>query len=133
MPEANAFDEVHRLIKMGDIIALRKFVASGVDVNSRNRFGWTPLMLAAGEGQTPIVRYLLSAGADIRAINQYGASPLAYAALEGECRTVQALLDAGAPLDVRPHGVSLLEFAGWGGGRHRTQKHFDLLREAGAA
>ena len=132
MPTEDTFEQFHRLIKKCDVIAVREFIASGVDADLRNRFGWTPLMLAANEGHTPIVSLLLSEGADVQAVNDFGASALAYAALRGEWRTIQALLDAGASLEVRPHGVSLLEFAGWGDGRFETQRHFELLRAAGA-
>ncbi|MFL6195534.1 MAG: hypothetical protein ACJ75H_15265 [Thermoanaerobaculia bacterium] len=72
-------------------------------------------------------------GRGVLAINDFGASALAYAALRGECRTIQVLLDAGASLDVRPHGVSLLEFAGRGDGDFKTRRHFELLRAAGAS
>ena len=89
-------------------------------------------MLAAGEGNTPIVSLLLSAGAEVNAVTYFGVSALACAALEGKCRTIQALLDGGASVEVRPHGVSLLEYASHGGGRHQTQRHFALLRAAGA-
>ena len=133
MRSATTFEEFHRLIKKGDVTGLRALVASGADVNLRNRFDWTPLMLAANEGHTPIVTFLLAAGAAVQAVNNAGASALAYAALRGRCRTIEVLLDAGASLDVRPHGVSLLEFANWGDGRFKTRKHFELLQAAGAA
>jgi len=132
MPNEDTFKHFHRLITQGDVVAVLEFIASGVDVDLRNWFGWTPLMLAAGEGHTPIVSLLLSAGADVQAVNNFGASALAYAALRGECLTIQVLINAGAPLEVRPHGVSLLEFAGWSGGREKTQRHFQMLQEAGA-
>lgn len=89
-------------------------------------------MLAASAGHTAIVDYLLSAGASVHAVNKFGASPLAYATLSGECRVIQSLLQAGASIHVKPHGVSLLEFAERGGGRFKTRRHFDLLRDAGA-
>jgi ankyrin repeat protein len=132
MNNEDTFGKFHRFIIKGDLIAVLELIASGVDADVRNQFGWTPLMLAAGEGHTPIVSLLLAAGADVRAVNNYGASALAYAALRGEWLTVQVLIDAGAPVDVRPNGVSLLEFAGWGDGRKKTQRHFQILREAGA-
>jgi len=108
MSTDDTFEQFHQLIKKGDVIAVREFIASGVSVDSRNRFGWTPLMLAANEGHTPIVTLLLSEGANVNAINDFGVSPLAYAALHGECRAIQVLLDAGASLDVRPQ-----EFLSW--------------------
>jgi len=132
MTTDDTFEQLHRLIKKGNLIAVRELIASGVDADIRNRFGWTPLMLAASEGHAPMVSLLLSAGADVQATNDFGASALAYAALRGECRTIQVLLDAGASLDVRPHGVSLLEFAGSGDGCFETQRHLELLRTAGA-
>jgi ankyrin repeat protein len=107
-------------------------VESGYDVNIRNRFGWTLLMLAASHGNTPLVDYLVSRGADVNATNDFGVSALAYAALHGECKAIKKLLDSGASIDVHPHGITLLGFAGWGDGRDRTKQHFDLLRQAGA-
>ena len=132
MATEDKLEQFHRLIKKGDIIAFRAFISSGADANLRNKFGWTPLMLAANEGQTPIVSFLLSAGADVQAVNDFGASALAYAALRGECKTIQVLLDAGASINVCPHGVSLLKFAGWGDGCDKTQRHFQKLQNAGA-
>jgi ankyrin repeat protein len=130
--DANSFDEFQTHIKHGDILRVKALVASGIGPDTRNRFGWTPLMLAALEGHTPIVSFLISAGANINAVNDFGVSPLAYAALEGHCKALDALLAAGASVDVQPHGVSLLEFANRGAGRSRTQDHFTRLREAGA-
>jgi uncharacterized protein len=130
--DANAFDEFQTLIKHGDILRIKTLVASGVRPDTRNRFGWTPLMLAASDGHTPIINYLISAGADVNAVNDFGVSPLAYAALEGHCKALDMLLAAGANVDVQPHGVSLLEFTNRGGGRFRTQDHFTRLRAAGA-
>ena len=132
MPSEDTFKKFHRLINKGDLIAVLELIASGVDVNLRNLFGWTALMLAAGEGHAPIVSLLLAAGADVKAVNNFGASALAYAALRGEWLTIQVLIEAGAPLNVRPNGVSLLEFAGRGDGRIKKQRHFQILQEAGA-
>jgi ankyrin repeat protein len=129
---SDPFDQLQQCIKRGDVIAVRALVASGMPVDLRNRFNWTPLMLAAESGHTAIVDYLISAGANVGAVNNFGASPLAYATLAGECAVVGSLLRAGAPIDVKPHGVSLIEFANWGSGKLKTRRHFDLLRDAGA-
>jgi len=132
MSTEDKFEQFHRLIKKGDVISFRAFLSSGADANLRNKYGWTPLMLAANEGQTPIVSLLLSAGADVHAINNFGASALAYAALAGECKIIQLLLDAGASVKVNPDGFSLLQFANQGEGRFKTKRHLEILREAGA-
>jgi ankyrin repeat protein len=129
---ANSFDEFQTHIKHGDILRVKALVASGVGPDTRNRFGWIPLMLAALEGHTPIVGFLISAGANTNAVNDFGVSPLAYAALEGHCKAVDILLAAGASVDVQPHGISLLEITNRGAGRSRTHDHLTRLREAGA-
>jgi len=89
-------------------------------------------MCAACQGSTPIIRCLITAGADVNAVNDFGVSSLAYAALEGHCKAVELLLKSGARVDVRPHGVSLVQFAQSGAGRFITTKHFDILKKAGA-
>jgi ankyrin repeat protein len=128
----NQYKQFVGLIRKGDLLGVRHLVESGVHVDVQNRFGWTPLMCAAQTGHGPIIEYLLSKGADVNIVNTFGVSAIACAALEGECRAIEILLNAGASVDVRPQGVSLLEFAGWGGGRFRTQRHFELLKSAGA-
>lgn len=124
------FWELYRLIKSGDVIAIRKLIAFGTDVNLRNRFGSTLLSVAAHHGRTDIAGLLLSAGANVHAVSDHGCSALADAALKGHCRTMQLLLDAGAATGVRPYGMSLLAYAGIGG--CQGGRHIELLLEAGA-
>lgn len=126
-----SFDKFGSLIKHGDLLGIRAFISSGANVDARNRFGWTPLMLAVSKGHGPIIDFLISAGADVNAANGFGGSPLAYASLEGRLDVIESLLKAGADVNVQPHGVSLLEFAVRGGGRFRTRAHFERLQEAG--
>lgn len=128
-----SFEVVQVLIKRGDIIALRKLLAEGLDPNLRHKFGSTILMVAAGYGRTDVVRLLLAKGARVNDVDSHGNSSLALAALGGHCATVAALLGAGASVRVSPHGVSLLRFADWGGGASKTRRHFDILRSAGAS
>jgi uncharacterized protein len=124
----------HRLIKKCDIPGVRALIATGADVNARSRFGWTPLMLAAHAGWTPIVECLMANGADPSATSDHnhGYSALALAAIAGHVRTMQKLLDAGASVNVSPLGRSLIEFAQMGIGNSKTCRHVELLRGAGA-
>lgn len=58
---------IHRLIKAvkrGDVAAIESLVESGVDVNGYNAQGLTPLCVAAGKGDTQVLRALLHAGAE---------------------------------------------------------------------
>ncbi len=86
----------------------------GADPNAATGHGETPLMMAAGYGQTGMVRILLSHGADPRAKDVHGASALDNALTGtldidditlGRCRTetVRALLDAAPDLAREVH------------------------------
>jgi len=129
---ADIFDQFQKLIKHGNLLGVKQLVESGADVNIRKFSGWTPLMLAAWKGRTPIVKYLLSVGGDVTAVTAGGDSALGLAALEGECNVIRVLLEAGASVDVQPGGRNLLEYVEWGGGRSKTRRHIEILRAAGA-
>lgn len=101
------FDQAHRAIKRGQLAALREAIPAALDVDKRNQFGWTLLMLAALEGNTKIGALLIERGADVAAVNNFGQSPLSLAAHEGHLPFVKLLISNGASTDVRPHGHSL--------------------------
>jgi ankyrin repeat protein len=128
----NVFLISQRLIKKGNLIDLRSLIESGADVNVRSRNGATLLMCAAIEGDLPIIEFLLAHGADVSATDKAGVSALACAALEGQWRAVRALLRSGAPVNVRPGGLTLLEFTQQGRGCDKTKRHIELLKQAGA-
>jgi ankyrin repeat protein len=47
----------------GDTIAIELFLKAKMDVNSKNKEGWTPLSQACLKGQTAVVQLLLDHGA----------------------------------------------------------------------
>ena len=58
---------LHMLARRADATALLDAVLSRrVRVDRRDRFGWTPLMVAAREGSADVVARLLEAGGDLR-------------------------------------------------------------------
>ena len=68
-------------------------VAHGADINAKNVYGDTPLMLQASINQTEKVGLLLQFGADIHAKNRYQRTALHYAEAP---ETVEILLKNGA-------------------------------------
>ncbi|XP_048405630.1 ankyrin repeat and SAM domain-containing protein 6-like [Stegostoma tigrinum] len=75
---------------------VRFLLMKGASVDSRNRYGWTPLMQAARFGQLGVARVLLEHGADANAANKLGASVLTAAARGGHVGLARALLEGGA-------------------------------------
>jgi len=86
-----AFDQVYRLIKKGDRVSVRAWIAAGGDANLCNRFGWSLLMSAALRGRTDIVEDLLAARADPNLRNDFGDTAIGLARLKGFDRTAEAI------------------------------------------
>jgi uncharacterized protein len=89
--------------------ALDVLLAAKAKVDVRNRYGDTPIMLAALNGRVEIVKKLRAAGADL---NPKGWTPLIYAATGGHESIVEYLIAQGADVNaVSPGGVSALMMA----------------------
>ena len=68
----------------------------------RNSDSDTPLMLAAYEGETELVRQLIEHGADVSARSSNGLTPLHKAAIEGKSLEVfELLIKSGVPVNAR--------------------------------
>ena len=105
-------DALHRAAKAGDVDGLNAALKAGVDVNARDRWGWTALMHAANKGYVLLVEPLLKAGADpdIRAAD--GATALFMAAVHGHSETIDLLMKAGADVSIRgPKGKTPVDAA----------------------
>ena len=101
--------------------SLRRLLAEGAEVNSRDNEGNTLLMLAAHAGNLAMVHALIKSGADVNACDERGWTPLMKAAYNadldrGFADVVQALIDAGANVEM-PIGYGirpLMLAAGYG-------------------
>ena len=87
--------------KNGDLVALRKAVDGGADLDRLDSMGISPLSWASIMGEDAAVTLLLDAGADIDRQNGDGGTPLHAAAFLGRSSTVALLLKRGADRDVR--------------------------------
>ena len=86
---------------------------AGADAKHANRYGMTPLHLAAVNGNAAVARDLLDAGADANAVLPEGETVLMTAARTGSAEVVTLLLDRGAKIDEREswYGESALMWA----------------------
>lgn len=74
---------------------------AGNNVNGRDQFGRTRLMLAAGRNDLLAVKTLLAKGADVNTGTPDGYTPLMYAAFYGNGDIVKFLLEKGADVNAR--------------------------------
>ena len=106
---ATSFQSLHHAIKRGDTLQIAHYLESGGDANlSESASGSTLLMLAAQEGQSPIVDLLLERGVDINAQDTHGYPAVALAAFRGHTRVVEHLLERGALVPQQVAGMPLI-------------------------
>jgi CubicO group peptidase (beta-lactamase class C family) len=87
---------LHMAALKGNIEAVRQHIKAGSDLNEKDAYGSTPLIVATVFGKTEVARALIEAGADMKIRDNYGSTPLHIAALLGRTEIVKALLDKGA-------------------------------------
>ena len=82
--------------------AVINLINAGLDANTRDKkLGKTPLMVAAQNGDLPLMDFLLSKGAAIDSSDKQGNTPLIYAIRSGKIDAVKLLLDKGALIDAQ--------------------------------
>lgn len=95
----------HDAVVRGDVEGLRALLASGGDVDARDRYGQTALMLAAHHGHADVLETLLAHGADPDVTAKYGLSALMLAVVAGHEASARVLARAGADLTLRGSGA----------------------------
>jgi ankyrin repeat protein len=89
----------------GDADAARQVLQSGEDIDGRDRYGNTALMLAAQRGHRALVELLIENGADLNVTAKYHLSALMLAVVAGHSEIAQRLARAGARLDIQGSGA----------------------------
>jgi len=79
----------------GQDALVKTFLEMGVDVDARDEFGQTPLMIAVSQGHIDTVRVLIEGGADVNANSTDGSTVLSDA---DDDEIIDVLVDAGITL-----------------------------------
>jgi CubicO group peptidase (beta-lactamase class C family) len=87
---------LHAAALQGDLEAVRAHIRAGADLDARDPYGSTPLILATTFGRTEVARALIAAGADLSIADRHGSRPLHLAAFLGRVQILEALLERGA-------------------------------------
>ena len=83
----------------GDIERVKSEIAAGVDINSKNRMGWTLLHIAINKKHTEIAQLLIEKGADVNIRDNRGRGPIHLAVETGQKAIVEALIAKKADLN----------------------------------
>ena len=76
----------------GDLCAIQRLVAQGIDLESADYDLRTPIHLAAAEGHERIVQYFIDQGVELDPRDRWGNIPLDEAERHGHARVSSALL-----------------------------------------
>lgn len=88
----------------GDLTVIQAGLEAGADVDAKDKYGQTALMLAAPRGHEAIVRRLIDAGADLNVTAKFGLSAIMLAVVNHKPVIAEALAKAGADLRLRGKG-----------------------------
>lgn len=108
-------------IERGDINLARRWLDEGLPADFVGDRVGTGLMIAAWEGNVPMMELFYQRGARIDAINRSGEQALQLAAFKGHMAAVKWLLAHGAPLDRRGNEWGALHYAVFNGHRELAQ------------
>lgn len=125
-PQAGAMPDVSPVtfgvaIERGDIDQARRWLDAGLPPDFVGDRVGTGLMIAAWEGNVPMMELFYQRGARLDASNRTGEQALQLAAFKGNFEAVKWLLDRGAPLNRRGDEWGALHYAVFNGHRELAQ------------
>jgi CubicO group peptidase (beta-lactamase class C family) len=97
---------LHTAILQGNIDAVKQHINAGSDLNKKDAWGSTPLIIATTFGKTEVAMALIENGADMTIGNNEGSTPLHIAALFCRTEIVKALLGKGIDKYIRNNNGS---------------------------
>ena len=119
-PDASSADtattaaDIHEAAKKGSLEKVKAFLANGEKVDVKDKYGMTPLYLAACEGHKDVCEFLISQGADVNAGREIGFVPLTGALnnrTESGVEIFKLLVAQGADIKMIVGGYTLIHNA----------------------
>src|SRR5688500_7572357 len=100
VPGLDGTPALHWAVRVDDAATARLLLGAGAQATLANRYGLTPMAIAASNGSATMLGVLLDAGADVNAPDPAGETPLMSATRVGRADAVTLLLDRGAKVDL---------------------------------
>jgi ankyrin repeat protein len=94
--KGNLNEDLLKATEQGNVQRVKSLLAKGADVDAKDAYDRTPLMLSAFGGYTDIAEALIQAGANISAKAKYGQTALQFATERGNGDVAALLRAAGA-------------------------------------
>jgi hypothetical protein len=91
---------IHTAAYLGDLKVINAHISAGTDLNQKDEYGSTPLIVSITFGKTDAALALIKGGADLSVKNNDGSTPLHTAAFFCRKEIVEALLKKGANPDL---------------------------------
>jgi ankyrin repeat protein len=99
--EVDGTTALHRAVRVDDAAEVRRLIKAGARVDVVNRYGVSPLALAAANGNAAVLELLIEAGADPNAPSAQAEPVLMTAARSGNVDAVRCLIEHGADVNAR--------------------------------
>ncbi|MEM4137926.1 MAG: ankyrin repeat domain-containing protein, partial [Candidatus Anstonellaceae archaeon] len=96
---ANLSELLILVSKSGDIQQVKQLIEKGANINSTDKYGYTPLHFAAKSGNTKVAEFLIKSGSDVNAKNKDGYTPLHFAAQSGNIELAEFLIKSGSDIN----------------------------------
>ena len=98
-PGTDGSPALHWAVRVDDVTMAKMLLGAGAKATLANRYGLTPIAIAAGNGSASMIGILLDAGADANAPDPAGDTPLMSAIRTGRLDAATLLVDRGATVD----------------------------------
>ena len=93
--EIAAYTDLHAAVARGSTADIERLVRDGEDINARDSFGRTPLMVAAFRRDAAVARTLIEFGANVNALEHQSYDVITIAAVQNDLEIVQLALASG--------------------------------------
>ena len=103
------------VIERGDSALAREWLDAGLDPDFEGKLVGTGVMIAAWEGNIPMMELFVARGADVNKVNSFGEQALLHAAWKGRLEAVRWLVEHGARLNREGKAWAALHYATFAG------------------